>query len=74
MLLLFKTEAQNILIVTSPKIYSTCYNILQNASWKDLRVKMTSPILHLYSRKQDGCGIVKQSIMCVTVDFNRHRF
>ena len=39
---------------------------LQISSWKHLRVKMTSPILHLYSKKQDWWGIVKKSKMHVT--------
>ena len=37
-------------------------------------MKMTSPILHFYSKKQDWGGIVKKSIMGVTVDFNSHSF
>ena len=42
--------------------------------WKRLRVKMTTPILYLHCKKQDWWGIVKKSIMRVTVDFNGHRF
>ena len=33
--------------------------VLQEASWKHGRVKMTSPIVHLYSEKKDWWGIVK---------------
>ena len=32
-------------------------------SWNNLCLKMTSPVLHLYSKKQNWCGIVKQSVM-----------
>ena len=40
------------------------------SSWKRLSVKMTLPVLHLYSKKQDWWGIVKKSIMHVTLDFS----
>ena len=39
------------------------------ASWKHLRVIMTSPFLYLYSKKQDWSDIVKKMNNACTYEF-----